>query len=190
MMVLRRSPGARKKTGALGDFISGPVRWLGFFAGQLNGKRGAPVDGVSAVVDAVLATEYPRISREAAELFNALADEAPVYYMADATGEVRAKDEDFLVIGVKADAHDDALPWMHIRTKTLEGMWAAWLMEFIVNRQRDRLRRCQQCRRWFVDETRNKSARRCSRECTITWSNAHRSGTKAARRKTRRKGGR
>jgi len=33
----------------------------------------------------------------------------------------------------------------------------------------DRLRRCEQCARWFVDRGRNKAARRCSERCTWAW---------------------
>jgi predicted RNA-binding Zn ribbon-like protein len=39
---------------------------------------------------------------------------------------------------------------------------------------RTRLRQCPVCGRWFVDRTRNASARRCSHACTIRWTNTHR----------------
>jgi hypothetical protein len=48
------------------------------------------------------------------------------------------------------------------------------LNSYFENPERGRLRRCAQCGRWFVDGTRNKSARRCSRACTVAWSNAQR----------------
>lgn len=35
-----------------------------------------------------------------------------------------------------------------------------------------RRRHCPQCDRDFIDQTRNGSAKRCSRACTIRWSNA------------------
>ena len=39
---------------------------------------------------------------------------------------------------------------------------------------RNRLRQCPVCARWFLDATRSKHARRCSRKCTIAWTNAQR----------------
>jgi hypothetical protein len=48
------------------------------------------------------------------------------------------------------------------------------LADYLVNPHRDRLRRCPQCHRWFVDQTRNRSAARCSRACTIGWWHAKR----------------
>jgi predicted RNA-binding Zn ribbon-like protein len=58
-------------------------------------------------------------------------------------------------------------------------------VEYFNNPARDRLRRCPhpcpKCRGWFVDTTRNKSARRCSRECTIAWSNSQRKKKGGAR---------
>jgi hypothetical protein len=50
----------------------------------------------------------------------------------------------------------------------------ALLKDYLMNPQRDRLKRCRQCSRWFVDGTRNKSSLSCSRVCTIKWSNAKR----------------
>jgi len=49
----------------------------------------------------------------------------------------------------------------------------------------DRVKRCPQCQRWFVDETRNKSAARCSAGCTARWWD--RSRRRAARAKSRDK---
>ena len=43
-----------------------------------------------------------------------------------------------------------------------------------MNPERARLRCCTQCARWYFDDTRNKSKRRCSRACTIAYSNARR----------------
>lgn len=59
-----------------------------------------------------------------------------------------------------------------LRMSTVQGWAVAWLADFLANPYRTRLRRCPICRRWFVDETRNRSAQRCSRKCTIAWSNA------------------
>ncbi|SRR5581483_5885727 len=64
--------------------------------------------------------------------------------------------------------------WLRLRTPYRSGMVVALLAEYLNSLYRDRLKQCPQCRRWFVDLTRNKSALRCSRACTITWSNAQR----------------
>jgi hypothetical protein len=50
----------------------------------------------------------------------------------------------------------------------------ATVVRYIENPARDRLRRCPQCGLLFVDATRNKSAQRCSRACTVKWSNSQR----------------
>jgi hypothetical protein len=52
------------------------------------------------------------------------------------------------------------------------------LWRVLESRLLDRVKRCPECRRWFVDDTRNKSAARCSRDCTVKWWN--RSRRKAA----------
>jgi hypothetical protein len=43
------------------------------------------------------------------------------------------------------------------------------LVDYFLNPARDRLKRCGTCRRWFVDQTRNKSQLRCSSPCTVAW---------------------
>jgi len=60
------------------------------------------------------------------------------------------------------------------------GLLLTW---YWMNPHRDRLKRCQRCERWFVDSSRNKSARRCTPECTVAWSNAQRS--RSARRRAK-----
>jgi predicted RNA-binding Zn ribbon-like protein len=48
------------------------------------------------------------------------------------------------------------------------------VLAYVQSPHRERLKCCQRCATWFVDTTRNKSARRCSRACTIAWSNKQR----------------
>jgi hypothetical protein len=43
------------------------------------------------------------------------------------------------------------------------------VVDYFLNPERDRLKRCAVCKRWFVDETRNKSQLRCSTSCTVAW---------------------
>ncbi len=43
------------------------------------------------------------------------------------------------------------------------------LADFFRHPARDRLKRCLRCRRWFVDRTKNKAAKRCSTSCTWKW---------------------
>lgn len=135
-------------------------------------ERWAAPPAVTAVVDAVLGTPYPAaVPTEAAQRFNALADGTPLYYVAELEGgEVRPDDMAFRF----AFSDREHLQWVYLQSPTAQGVWVAWLAFFLDNPQRERLRRCQSCRRWFVDETRNKSARRCSRACTIAWSNRQR----------------
>lgn len=47
----------------------------------------------------------------------------------------------------------------------IEHLWSC----FFANPDRYRLKRCPQCRKWFVDETRNGAMIRCSPSCTNKW---------------------
>lgn len=58
-----------------------------------------------------------------------------------------------------------------MNTPSERGELVKALIDYFLNPSRDRLRRCEKCRRWFVDETRNKSQRRCSVKCTRAWWN-------------------
>jgi hypothetical protein len=48
------------------------------------------------------------------------------------------------------------------------------IVSWVAHRHRARLKPCPQCARWFVDHTRNQAAQRCSRRCTIRFSNSRR----------------
>jgi hypothetical protein len=43
------------------------------------------------------------------------------------------------------------------------------VVDYFLNPERDRLKKCAVCYRWFVDQTRNKSRLRCSPPCTAAW---------------------
>jgi hypothetical protein len=47
-------------------------------------------------------------------------------------------------------------------------VWALYL-NYFANPNRDRLKRCPQCDRWFVDRTRPHTMIRCSTACTNAW---------------------
>ncbi|HXF81485.1 MAG TPA: hypothetical protein VNN19_01840 [bacterium] len=116
-----------------------------------------------AAVDAARDVPYPQIPPEVREHFNALADDAPLYYVIP---PLRPKDasKHFMTIGgSKAILLGSDVP---------QGIWTALLADYLGNPQRDRLRRCRTCNRWFVDRTKNHSARCCSKKCTIAYSNA------------------
>jgi len=202
-MTLRRGGGGRKRDKALGDFISADLARLNYLAPYLNGDDQiharadgtrpelgevgqadrSLVDAATRVVDEVLRSPFSVVSTEAATLFNRLAAGAALHFVADADGAVRPGD------GFRLNFSDrEYLQWVSLETPTARGVWTAWLAYFLDNPQRERLRRCQQCHRWFVDGTRNRSARRCSRACTIAWSNAQRVPTAAppARRSARK----
>jgi hypothetical protein len=176
----------RKKGKALGAAVSTQLEGLRNLARDLNSEGspgGDPVPGTfadaanfatraaearreaAAVIEATFGTSYPKVPDDAAGLFNTLADRTPLHYVA---GLWRPEDagQYFITTG---GGHAVLL-----RSSTPQGVWVALLADFLTNPQRDRLRRCPVCRRWFVDETRNRSARRCSRTCTIAWSNAQR----------------
>ena len=153
------------------DFISDQLVVLDNIARALNGEYGeehltsAARDRGVAVVEAVLGSRYPAIPAAAAEAFDALASGQPLEYT------IRRRPLRAHVIRL-----DHRTP-MHLCSTSEFGMMVAWLATYFMNPSRDRLRRCQHCGRWFVDRTRNKSSLRCSRDCTIAWSNARRKDT-------------
>ena len=59
--------------------------------------------------------------------------------------------------------------------------WYLWRF-FFQKSGWERLKHCPQCRKWFVDETRNKKKERCSDRCTARWWNRDR--RKTARHRT------
>ncbi len=56
-----------------------------------------------------------------------------------------------------------------VHTEGHEGLaaWLVWRLFFVERWQR--LKRCPQCRKWFVDKTRNGVMVRCSKSCTDKW---------------------
>jgi hypothetical protein len=170
-MSPRRRQGGSKKSRALRGLISRELPELRVLAGLFNrdggvldgDPDGAVTAGAAAVVDALGESEPPHISRQAAERFNALVGDASFRYKATSWATLGMPER-------LLDTH-----WGTGQYSTTPGASIAIaLSAFFSNPQRQRLRRCQQCARWFVDETRNRSQRRCSRACTIAWSNKQR----------------
>jgi len=54
---------------------------------------------------------------------------------------------------------------IHPHDEKGHAVWFLWRF-FFQHRGWERLKRCPQCHRWFVDETRNKKKERCSAKCT------------------------
>ena len=130
--------------------------------GGEGANRQAAVVRAVAVVDAALGSPYPSVPPAAAEAFDELANGQQLEYASRK-----------LFRRGYAIRLDHRTP-IHLTSRSHEGIMAVWLAAYFMHPHRDRLRRCQQCSRWFVDMTRNKSALRCSRACTIAWSNAQR----------------
>jgi hypothetical protein len=159
----------RKAPRGVSDFISNQLVVLGNLARVLNGEHGWYVTDAAlargvAVVEAALGSRYPAIPTAAAEAFDALANGQPLEYT------IRRRPLGALLIRL------DHRTQMHLSSPSEHGLMVVWLAMYFMHPFRERLRRCQQCARWFVDRTRNKSARRCSSACTIAWSNAQRKG--------------
>jgi predicted RNA-binding Zn ribbon-like protein len=138
--------------------------------GEWPEERHAAVAQAAAVVEAALGSRYPTIPAPAADAFDDLAKGQPLEYAS------RSLFRRGHVIRL-----DHRTP-VHLVGPSWRGMTAVWLAAYFMHPSRDRLRRCQQCARWFVDMTRNKSSLRCSRACTIAWSNSQRP------RKTKKRG--
>jgi hypothetical protein len=175
-MTSRRQRRGQKKTAAVGDFISRQARDLKMLAVILNGQawKGSAdiVRDATAVVEASTELPYPFVSRKTGQLFLALAGDVPFRYVVD---EMQPQAHTPAVL------RDAGAVFVFLQASSIRGLAARELEQYFRNPARDRLRRCQQCARWFVDETRNKSALRCSRACTIAWSNSQRDKTGARR---------
>lgn len=127
----------------------------------------------AAVVEALGNVRYPMVSEEAAGLFNDLAAKTPMHYSVGLWAPEGTRPQ-YAFLGTS-----DAVV---LRSHTPQVLWLGLLVDFFKNPHRDRLRRCPVCARWFLDETRNRSARRCSRRCTIAWSNTQRGQRRALNR--------
>jgi len=60
------------------------------------------------------------------------------------------------------------IPPIDVKDCTVEVVWLLWEIYFR-NIGLDRFKRCPQCKRWFVDRTRNRQKERCSKHCTWQW---------------------
>src|SRR2546430_17718423 len=108
-MAVRRRGTSRKKTKALGDFISADVTELRNLAGRLNGEKPihARADGTPAgpreaviadplatsaaeIVEGTLGTSYPDVPKPVGERFNGLARTASLHYEGEADAVGRA----------------------------------------------------------------------------------------------------
>ncbi len=59
------------------------------------------------------------------------------------------------------------VPTVHTQGHEGFAAWLVWRLFFV--EQWQRLKRCPQCRKWFVDKTRNGVMVRCSKACTDKW---------------------
>ena len=126
---------------------------------------------VVGVLEAAVKIQYPVISTDAAERFNRFAEQASVQFHLGHPAPNR--------INLQVKRHVAASLLMPSGwsgdNDGARGLWAYHLFYgFFLNPERARLRCCTQCARWYFDDTRNKSKRRCSRACTIAYSNARR----------------
>jgi predicted RNA-binding Zn ribbon-like protein len=201
-MVSRRSRRARKCGKALGDFISRQLGELRAFADYLNDEP-RPYGGRPGLDDAETDTHIREVTqglyrawetaREVAiagagravlpptalPLLRALAEGTPVTYRFGVKGQLEGRDAWAMTHLDPTQAHlrvPSTRPDLYLELASPSVSLAGFIhvLAYVQSPHRERLRRCQQCRRWFVDETRNASARRCSRECTIKWSNSQR----------------
>lgn len=150
---------------------------------ELNGvwinASAALGEQVAAVIEAAAVVPYPGVPRRAAALFAALAEGQTFEYWVHPMEVDKARasaawlEHGYALVTlrpphvVRADGGQDP--------SEARGFAVLELGRFFRNSARGRLRRCQQCGTWFIDTTRNQSARRCSRACTIAWSNSQRS---------------
>jgi hypothetical protein len=147
-----------------------PLRGLATLAAPGPKGRVSPLSAeVASVLEAAEGSAYPTVPSLAAERFNRFAEHAVLRFHAGpqvGTGHaaVFIQPVPEVEVGILSGPG-----------QSVHGYWAFMLAYgYFMNTERDRLRRCAVCRRWFVDVTKNRSARRCSRPCTIRWSNKQR----------------
>jgi hypothetical protein len=172
-----RSRGGRrasKKVKSLGRFITQQLTPLEGTAIWLN--DGA-TDEIRDMAEQ-LVVDYPRVSRAVADRFTAFASPAPMTYRLlprpDSMPPLPPRDAQGPVSSVREWGRGFVI-YVDSPSNNVHGVIA--LSSLLGSPHRQRLRRCEKCRRFFVDWTRNRSARRCSRECTIAFSNAQRGRT-------------
>ena len=72
------------------------------------------------------------------------------------------------VIEMEKKGEMEIYPEYYPTTKIGEALWFLWRF-FFHERGWERLKRCPQCMKWFVDDTKNKKKERCSPHCTWQW---------------------
>jgi len=187
MLTPRRGRDRRKKLRGVSDFIRGQLVMLENFARVLNGEllAGSAAEGrleresaeyqgalsqAGAVVAAVMGAKASTTPAPAVAGFNALAAGQPLEYAASTI--FRRGPLHWLQVDSVAGLRLGIL----LGSPSWRGAMTVWVADYFRHPHRDRLRQCQQCARWFADLTRNKSARRCSKACTVAWSNKQRTG--------------
>jgi hypothetical protein len=143
----------------------------------LNGGKGAVADEIRALVEGTIAAGLPgpTIPPGVSPRYRTLAHRYPFVHSTTPPG------------GSTNPALDGATLPMVRAANVAPGRTAHQLAEFgrdavqvaefaayLGNPHRDRLRQCEHCRIWFLDVTRNASARRCTRACTRKWEVAQR----------------
>jgi len=140
---------------------------------------------MESILEASLREQPRQLSDDGIRLFNKRAAECPgVLCLSDQDSFVEDDNGKRIAIqGVPGINFKDA------------GAYASYVLWRVLEaRLLGRVKRCLECKRWFVDETRNKSAERCSRACTVKWWNRpHRRDARHAQyrdpaRKRRQKG--
>jgi len=180
----------RKKDQRLGSLIRRELKLLGRLSAILNQEPQPLVSAedrrvVEEIVDHARSLRSSRLREKETQAFNRLAARAPIAFEAGAlTFMARAKlnpaDPATYRWGAsRAFALGDRLgpaeSSVFVKSPSPLGAVVLLLVQFLEHPRRDRLRQCPRCSKWFVDRTKNKSALRCSRRCTIAWSNSRRS---------------
>ena len=150
-----------------------PLRELAaFVTPSSKGVLGDVAADVAGVLEAAEGSPYPSVPSLAAERFNRLAEQATLRFHAGPPVAGSLWPGVFLQLAPEVAVGIHTSEGRHVGAR---GLWAFQLaFGYFANPARERLRRCTQCRRWFVDATKNRSARRCSTQCTVKWSNKHR----------------
>jgi hypothetical protein len=159
--IQTRQKKGQKKAPGVGDAIRRELLALSKLVRVLNKPQGAetirPIVEATVEADARGGPPPPWIPPAAAALYNTL-HFTYAYRATPLASPPQAKWAGAALLQpLVSEPAAEAVPLLHA---------------YIDSPVRDRVRHCPVCGRWFLDATRPKHARRCSRACTITWSNA------------------
>ena len=117
-------------------------------------------------------------SRKRVTLFNQLIKENPVILQLERQDKdrrvnwmrsYRFREENPVIPHMEEKDLEEGEIFAGFRTETTTGSILSLIWRIFINGDWKRFKQCPQCKKWFVDKTRNKKKDRCSAHCTWQW---------------------